>query len=159
LTPASQTGCKPYTTMSLIFRNATEEDVDSIYRIEQDGHARWNKSQFMEELKLKFSTVTVLEDADGIIGFAVLWNVAGELQLNNIGIRKDQRRRGLGTYLLTHAVSNAFPGAPDKMFLEVSVQNIPAIQFYVKNGFTEVGRRKNYYDNVDAILMQKELRP
>ena len=32
-----------------------------------------------------------------------------------------------------------------KIFLEVSVENTPAINFYLKNGFKKIGIRKAYY--------------
>jgi ribosomal protein S18 acetylase RimI-like enzyme len=34
-----------------------------------------------------------------------------------------------------------------KIFLEVSVQNKEAINFYLKNGFQKIGIRKGYYAN------------
>ncbi len=42
--------------------------------------------------------------------------------------------------------------------LAVREDNAPAIALYAKNGFAEVGRRKNYYSEVhkDAILMTRE---
>ena len=42
--------------------------------------------------------------------------------------------------------------------LEVRASNNAAIQLYMKHGFAQVGRRKNYYEelNEDAILMTIE---
>ena len=43
--------------------------------------------------------------------------------------------------------------------LEVRAGNRPAIQFYLKNGFEQVGRRPNYYRDPqeDAIIMTLEV--
>ena len=45
-----------------------------------------------------------------------------------------------------------------KIFLEVSVLNINAINFYLKNGFQKIGVRKGYYTNknsskIDALRL------
>ena len=144
--------------MNPVIRKATTEDIDAIYRIELEGQARWRRNQFADELKLNFSNFPVMETGGAIIGFAVVWNVADEIQLNNIGIKKEHRRQGLGTILLNHIISSPHAGPPRKIYLEVSANNAPAQSFYRKNGFIEMGRRTNYYDSVDAILMKRELR-
>ena len=39
-------------------------------------------------------------------------------------------------------------------YLEVRVDNAPAINFYKNNGFKELGLRKGYYrDGTDALVM------
>jgi len=42
--------------------------------------------------------------------------------------------------------------------LEVRASNMPAIALYEKLGFTQIGRRKNYYRNPkeDALILRKE---
>ena len=46
-----------------------------------------------------------------------------------------------------------------RIFLEVAENNIPARRLYEKAGFSEIGRRKNYYKTksgfCDAICMAK----
>ena len=46
----------------------------------------------------------------------------------------------------------------EKITLEVNEKNTKAINFYTKNGFSDVGRRRNYYELsgvfYDAILME-----
>ena len=144
--------------MNPVIRKAAAEDIDAIYRIELEGQARWSRNQFAEELNLRFSNIPVLETNGVVIGFAVVWSVADEIQLNNIGIQKEHRRRGLGTLMLNHIISYHRAVPPRKIYLEVSVENGPARSFYAKIGFIEIGWRKNYYDSVDAILMERGLR-
>lgn len=145
-------------TMNLIIRKATADDIGSLYQIECEGAARWNKNQFSDELRLAFSNVIVLDDGGTVIGFVITWTVADEIQLNNIGIKRSHRRMGLATRLLDYLLQPGDqPGSKRKIFLEVNAMNKPALQLYKKFGFTETGRRKNYYDSADAILMEKEL--
>ncbi len=144
--------------MNHIIRKATEADIDAVYAIELEGHARWNRRQFADELGLTFSRFYVIEEEGIIIGFAVAWIVADEIQLNDIGISTKRRLRGMGTRLLDHIIADASAKhRPVKFFLEVSVRNTVARAFYRDYGFTETGRRLNYYDNTDAIIMEKEI--
>ncbi len=144
----------------IVFRKATADDIEAVYAIELDGHARWNRRQFAEELGLTFSRFYVMEDGGDIIGFAVAWIVSDEIQLNDIGIRKDRRRRGLATRLLDRIIFDAREThRPLKIVLEVSERNDTARLFYGKKGFIETGRRAGYYDNIDAILMERVLEP
>ncbi len=137
-------------------RPATHDDIDALRQIESEGQDRWNRSQFAEELGLTFSSVHVLEDETGVIGFTVTWNVAGDIQLNNIGVRREARRRGMGSLLMSHIVMTAAEaGGTGKIYLEVSEANSAARMFYSAHGFTETGRRKHYYDGIDAILMER----
>ena len=41
------------------------------------------------------------------------------------------------------------------MMLEVRESNISAIKLYEKVGFEEINRRKKYYGNEDAIIMER----
>ena len=40
--------------------------------------------------------------------------------------------------------------------LEVNKNNIPALNLYKKFDFNEVAIRKNYYNGVDGILMERK---
>ncbi|MBN1498201.1 MAG: ribosomal protein S18-alanine N-acetyltransferase [Spirochaetes bacterium] len=142
--------------MEPMIRPATPEDINDLLLIESEGQNRWNRGQFAEELKLNFSAVHIIEEQGEVAGFAVIWHVAGDIQLNNIGVRKKYRRRGMGSLLMNHVVTTSFDhGSPGKIFLEVSAENRSALLFYRKHGFTETGRRKNYYNGIDAILMER----
>ena len=41
--------------------------------------------------------------------------------------------------------------------LEVREDNIKAINFYQKNDFKIISKRKNYYQNVDALIMERNI--
>jgi ribosomal-protein-alanine N-acetyltransferase len=143
--------------MTIRIRKAAYSDIEAIGEIESGGNALWNTRQFLEELKLNFSSIAVLEENREVKGFAVCWRVADQIQLNNIGIKREFQRQGLGTRLLRHIITDTLsqdlPAV--KIILEVSRSNTAAIQFYKKNGFEETGRRKKYYKDGDAILMER----
>ena len=64
----------------------------------------------------------------------------------------DQRLQGqdIGKLLLFETIHRAREGGRTKIFLEVRDGN-NAHSFYLKSGFTPIGRRKNYYKNADGI--------
>ena len=59
--------------------------------------------------------------------------------------------KALIEYIINYCIENDIK----TINLEVSSKNIVAINLYKKYGFEEVGRRKNYYKDVDGILFTK----
>ena len=55
--------------------------------------------------------------------------------------------------LINHVINFA---KGKKLILEVSEQNINAINLYKKHNFVEINRRKGYYNGIDAIIMEKK---
>jgi len=88
-------------------RKATAGDLDAMHLIESEGQARWTRRQFEDELGLSFSDMWVIDDGGAVTAFAVTWTVADEIQLNNIGVRRGLRRRGLASMLMDHIIRTA----------------------------------------------------
>lgn len=87
--------------------------------------------------------------------FAIFQLISGEAELYYIAIKKEFRRKHLADELLNYFIKNF---DVDIIFLEVRASNAPAISFYRKNGFKEIGIRKKYYQNgEDAIIMEKKI--
>ena len=76
----------------------------------------------------------------------------------NVAVHPDYRRRGIGERLITELISQLKGMGNECLTLEVRASNHGAIALYEKLGFTEVGRRKNYYRNPreDALILRKE---
>ncbi len=117
----------------------------------------WKESYFVNELHNTFSYIAVALYESKIIGFAVAWNVMEDIQLNNIGIHPDFRRKGIATGLLRFIVSEHQEASPERIVIEVKSSNEGAIAFYKKLGFFNTGTRQKYYGDDDAILMEKIL--
>ena len=104
----------------------------------------------------------VLKEAKQVIGFAILSVSTEESHLLNIGLTALRRGQGLGRELLEKMIMAAEVMGSKKIFLEVRVSNIIAIDLYKASGFKEIGLRKNYYrikdGREDAILMSKSLK-
>ena len=89
-----------------------------------------------------------------IIGFASFYHVKDEIEIIQIGIIKRCQRKNYGSLII-----NKIKKLNDvkKIFLEVSVENTQAINFYLKNGFKKIGIRKSYYkvkkQRIDALRL------
>ena len=89
-----------------------------------------------------------------IIGFVIFYHVKDEIEIIQIGIMKAYQRKNYGSSII-----NKIKKLNDirKIFLEVSVENTRAINFYLKNGFKKIGIRKAYYkvnnQRIDALRL------
>ena len=139
-------------------RDAGEGDIDPIHRIEVESLASpWSRESFLKELSTAFSHFIIAEANGAIAGYAVAWEVKGEVQLNHIVVERGRRREGIGTALLDHLVERLKDKGAVRVLLEVRSLNAEARSFYNAVGFMEDGLRKRYYRDDDAVLMRKEL--
>ena len=92
------------------------------------------------------SRIYVLRSADGgLVAFCSTWVVAGELHINNLGVRHEDRRRGAATFLLCHLLDDVRTLGVDRATLEVRESNVAARRLYGRLGFVVAGRRAGYY--------------
>jgi [ribosomal protein S18]-alanine N-acetyltransferase len=117
----------------------------------------WTSSQCLAILSMPGSQLVLASINQAIVGFALTRWVLEEEELLMIGVSADYQGKGTGRALLEYVIKNAQGSERKELFLEVRSCN-RATQFYLKNGFEEVGRRKNYYKgkngcDYDAITM------
>jgi [ribosomal protein S18]-alanine N-acetyltransferase len=95
------------------------------------------------------------------LGFVLLRRAAEEAEIISIGVRPEARRSGIGRQLLAAAEAAARDGGAARLFLEVAADNFQALALYSTNGFTEVGKRPNYYRRIGAamtaLVLSKEI--
>lgn len=117
----------------------------------------WGANEFISLLSSN-GVFLVCNDA----GFALGRAVAGEAELLTLAVAPAARRHGNGRQLLTAFESEALGRGTTEAFLEVAASNFAALTLYQANGYSESGRRKDYYcpptgQKIDAILMRKHL--
>ena len=95
-----------------------------------------------------------MADDGTVLGYAGLSVVLDEGCIEKVAVKGKYRRMGVADALVDAFVRF---GRAHLAFitLEVRASNDAAIQLYMKHGFEQVGRRKNYYADIheDAILM------
>ncbi len=134
----------------------TEEHIPQIAALERACFSHpWSEDALRDELWNDSAVVVVAEGEDGtVLGYVGLQTVLDEGYINNVAVDPRFRRQGVAgqlveAFLRFGAARLAF------LTLEVRASNAPAIALYKKYGFTQVGRRRDYYDDPkeDALLM------
>ena len=132
-------------------------DLESIKEIlVSDFDDFWNYSILKDELSSTNSYYLVAKSDNEILGFAGIKYVLNDADIMNIVVKKSKRKSGIGSLLLKNIIELCKKLNVSTLFLEVNEKNLPAISLYKKFGFEEVGFRKNYYKENNAIVMKKE---
>ena len=146
----------------------SEHDLLEVVEIEeQSGLSRWGWAAYYAELQganrdlmlvARPSRLSNLE-ASKIAGYIVARETAGELHINNVAVRAEYRRLGIGATLLNRVLEEATRRKAKAAFLEVRSTNVAAQALYEKSGFRAIARRANYYSEPveDAVVMSMEL--
>lgn len=139
-------------------RLMTEEDILSVLKISNScfkGNESWDAKSFKAELVNHLSHNFVITNNNIICGFANVWIIAGEANINSIAVDESLRGKGIGTSMLRSIFDYCINNNCNEITLEVRESNIIAQNYYKKLGFVIEGERKKYYSNngESAILM------
>lgn len=132
-----------------MIREIEEKDFIQVNELLKNFNYELNKESFNND----FLKVLVYED-DFIKGILVYQYIYNRAEIDYIIVDNNYRKLGIATKLLKHLEDSY---KLDNITLEVRESNKEAINFYLKNGFKEVAKRKNYYRDEDGILMIKKL--
>ena len=91
-----------------------------------------------------------------LVGFIHLNKMYENIDIVNIVVDPLHRNLGIAISLI-ESIEKNYPDC-EHLFLEVREDNIPAINLYKKMSFLEINRRKNYYDNADALVMERNIK-
>jgi ribosomal-protein-alanine N-acetyltransferase len=103
----------------------------------------------------------VAEGEGQIVGYIHLVIQASEnsVWVRNLAVVPHLRRRGIGTALLHAAAEWLRRQKADRLMLETTTKNYPAVCFAQKLGFSFCGYNDRYYENQDiALFFAKSLR-
>lgn len=117
----------------------------------------WNFNILKEELQNENSKYIVAKINDEVVGFAGIKIIIDEADIMNIVVKNNFRKKGIGFLLLQQLIDLSKTLNITSISLEVNEKNIAAISLYKKFNFKEIGIRKKYYNNNNAILMIKTL--
>ncbi len=142
----------------------SEHDLLEVVEIEeQSGLSRWGWAAYYAELQGANRDLMLVARAcrssiigsGPVAGYIVARETAGELHINNVAVRAEYRRRGIGAQLLNRVIGEARRRKATAAFLEVRSANHAAQALYEKSGFKAIARRANYYSEPleDAVVM------
>jgi len=121
--------------------------------------APWSENSVAAELNNDLSLWLVALDGDTVAGYIGSQSVCGESDMMNVAVKPEYRRQGIAEALVKELAAQLKAAGNQSLSLEVRASNAPAIALYEKLGFTQVGRRPNYYRNPkeDALILKKKL--
>ena len=136
------------------------DHIPAIAKLERECFSRpWSEQMLAEELENQCAAfLTAVDETGEVLGYAGLLVAADEGYITNVAVFSQHRRQGIAAKLLQ--VFCDFAAAHHLAFLtlEVRPSNAAAIALYESFGFTERGRRRNYYDlpKEDALILTRD---
>lgn len=128
----------------------SEHDLLEVVEIEeQSGLSRWGWAAYYAELQganrdlmlIAKPSYSAIIESGPIVGYIVARETAGELHINNVAVRAEYRRRGIGAALLGRVLDEARRRNANAAFLEVRSANVAAQALYERHGFRAIARR------------------
>lgn len=148
-------------------RNATKEDFDTLWRIDQrcfEPGISYTRRELSGYMNLRGAFTIVGETRAAKRNWEIAAFAVGQQPRRGLGhvvtidVLPDARRTGLGTRLMQEIESRLGQHGCETIFLETAVDNLPAIKFYKRLGYSVVKTIPRYYlGKIDALLMAKEL--
>ncbi len=137
-------------------------DIEEVHDLERAlfGEDPWSPGQFWSELARvpESRFYVVARRAGRIVGYAGLFLVVPEADVQTVAVAPDERGRGTGRALLAELVDRARRQGARVLRLEVRADNSSALGLYGASGFMVDGRRRDYYGRgMDAVLMSLRL--
>jgi [ribosomal protein S18]-alanine N-acetyltransferase len=135
--------------------------IAEVMPMEEDlfGPEKWSEWMFWNELAGGHYYRVALDTDGAIVGYGGLAvPTPGEAWVQNLAVRRDAQRGGLGRILLSTLLAEAARRKARRVLLEVAVDNAPAQKLYAAAGFEPVAVRRGYYQpsNTDALVMTRE---
>jgi ribosomal-protein-alanine N-acetyltransferase len=144
------------------FRPKKAPELDAVMAIERSSFAYpWSPRFFLQELQVPCARSILGEINERIVGYVLFWLLPNEIDVHNLAVHSEFRRRGIGRLLLQQVVIEARCRSSNRVTLEVRQSNVSAQKLYESLGFTTTAVRRGYYsDNgEDALAMALEVKP
>jgi ribosomal-protein-alanine N-acetyltransferase len=103
----------------------------------------------------------VAEEDSHIVAFVIARRIASDIEILNLAVVPEARRRGIGASLLQRSFEWGSAFQAENAILEVRESNLAALQFYDCHGFKSIARRQRYYANPldNGLVLSKPLLP
>ena len=138
-----------------------ETDIPELASLESRSSDRpWSEADLGGSLKVGDGCYKLISGT-GLIGYCVVRETGGELEVLNLVVDRSVQRQGYGGHLLSAVMQLPRYAGVSRVWLEVAQDNGPAKSLYRRLGFVHAGIRKDYYGRggnpIDACILVKNL--
>jgi len=150
--------------LSAHIRDVRPADLDTLIQLEEIGFSgdRLSRRSFQRWMKKGSGHIfRVLTFDENLVGYGLVLLHKGThlARMYSIVLHPSSRGKGFGNTLVSDLENCAEASGRFFMRLEVSKQNVAAVQLYKKMGYRVFGEKPDYYeDHTDALRMQKRIR-
>lgn len=155
-------GCDYNTAVSFVIRDFEPADFDTLWRMDQECFPpgiSYSKRELRAYLGYRgaFTLVAVDATSGEPEGFIVAQS-GNTGHIITIDVAGRTRRSGVGSMLITAAEDRLRARGCRAIDLETAVDNLGALSFYKRHGYSVIRTWPRYYSNgVDALVLQKRL--
>lgn len=132
-------------------------DIDRFIELGLQVNSNFNNLFNLNDLlNSEYDYIFGYYDNNELVGFIHVNKLYENMDIINIVVDNDYRRRGIGNKLLEYVI-NYFNDV-DSIMLEVNVNNTAAINLYTVNKFEVINKRLKYYGTDDALIMKRDVK-
>ena len=147
--------------MPFAIRDFKPEDFETLWRIDQECFPpciSYSRKELKSYVRLRGAfTLVAAEEAGEVGGFLVGHN-GPTGHIITIDVVAEARRSGVGSLLLSAAEDRLRASGSKAVGLETAVDNVSALAFYKRHGYSVIRTWPRYYSNgVDALVLRKAL--
>jgi [ribosomal protein S18]-alanine N-acetyltransferase len=145
-----------------VIRDFKPEDFEALWQMDQECFPP-GIAYSRQELKIYMRrrgavTLLAVEPDDGKIGGFIVSHDGATGHIITIDVAEAARRSGVGSMLLQAAEDRLRATGSSAVGLETAVDNLAALAFYKRHGYSVIRTWPRYYSNgVDALVMTKKL--
>lgn len=135
-------------------REFVPDDLKRVYEIENMSFNQYYGIDIFKQLYDANVGFLVAEKDNYVIGYVIFW-IKQELEghIISIAVDKNYRRLGVGSKLLSKAISILSLIEIDKIILEVNENNKSAVEFYKSFNFKIDRLVPRYYENQEGAIV------
>ena len=139
-----------------MLKELDNNDLIYFHDLEKKFPDVFNDGSIVNEYKNNpYNRIIVYLIDDKVVGFINYYDIIDRLEIANFNVLDYFQNKGIGSKLIDYVIKK-YQNKYQNITLEVRSDNEKAIHLYKKKGFIEKAIRKNYYNGIDGILMEKK---
>jgi len=142
-------------------RDYRPEEFETLWRLDQECFPpgiSYSRIELKAYMRKRGSFTLVAADANDTISGFIVAHGGNTGHIITIDVVAGARRVGVGSLLLRAAEERLREAGSQVVSLETAVDNVSALSFYKRHGYSVVKTWPRYYSNgIDALVMSKEL--